>query len=135
MKRGTFLASLWIATLAMLLSTVLLHHHHMAQICLAVEQCQVDGNLNDEHTEHHENEQEGCSVHQMHHFIVNAKVVKNIRQQLSAPTQALALVAKLLSAQPATVRLLSTSVFASDQRRLPSGDPIVLTRRGPPLFS
>ncbi len=83
MKRRLYLFSLWVATVSVLLSTVVMHHHHYGEICMAIEQCALDGNLNDEHTEHHENEQEGCQVSQMHHFIINAKVVKDVKRHLA----------------------------------------------------
>lgn len=83
MKKRLYIFHLWAATLAMLLSTVMLHHHHYERICMVLEQCAEDGNLNDEHTQHQENEQEGCRVHQMHHFVINAKVVKDIRKHIS----------------------------------------------------
>ena len=82
MKRWLYMCSLWVATFCVLLSTVVMHHHHYGEICMAIEQCALDGNLNDEHTEHHENEQEGCLVSQMHHFIINAKVVKDVKKHL-----------------------------------------------------
>ena len=70
------------ATMSVLLSTVVSHHHHMDRICMVQEQCQEDGNINDEHTEHHDQESNtdrgNCRVHQMHHFVTNAKVVKGI---------------------------------------------------------
>lgn len=53
-KRRLYIFSLWIATLSILLSTVMTHHHHMGRICMIQEQCEQDGNINDEHTEHHE---------------------------------------------------------------------------------
>lgn len=81
-KRTLYIFSLWIATLSILLSTVMTHHHHMGRICMIQEQCEQDGNINDEHTEHHENEQAGCRVHQMHHFIINAKMVKSIEKHI-----------------------------------------------------
>lgn len=82
MKRRFYFLTLWIATLSMLLSTMMMHHHHEGKVCLVEERCAEDGNINDEHTEHHENEQEGCQVHQMHHFLINAKVVKSIKQHI-----------------------------------------------------
>lgn len=81
-KKKLYLFSLLVATMSVLLSTVVMHHHHMGRICMVVERCQQDGNLNDEHTEHHENENDGCRVHQMHHFVTNGKIVKSIQKQL-----------------------------------------------------
>ena len=56
MKRRLYIFSIWIATMGMLLSTVMLHHHHYERICMVVEVCSQDGSLNDEHTEHHDTE-------------------------------------------------------------------------------
>ena len=81
-KKKLYLFSLLVATMSVLLSTVVMHHHHMGRICMVVERCQQDGKLNDEHTEHHENENDGCRVHQMHHFVTNGKIVKSIQKQL-----------------------------------------------------
>lgn len=86
-KRTLYIFSLWIATITVLLSTVVSHHHHMDRICMVQEQCQEDGNINDEHTDHHDQESNtdrgNCRVHQMHHFVTNAKVVKGIRKLLA----------------------------------------------------
>ena len=73
----------------MMLSTMVMHHHHEGKVCLVEERCAEDGNINDEHTEHHENEQEGCRVHQMHHFIINAKMVKTIKKHILDGNQAM----------------------------------------------
>lgn len=73
-KKKLYLFSLLVATMSVLLSTVVMHHHHMGRICMVVERCQQDGNLNDEHTEHHENENDSCRVHQMYHFVTNGKI-------------------------------------------------------------
>lgn len=85
-KRTLYIFSLWIATLSILLSTVMTHHHHMGRICMIQEQCEQDGNINDEHTDHHNQEndsdRENCSVRQMHQFVVNSKMVKGIRKLL-----------------------------------------------------
>lgn len=82
MKRRLYIFSIWIATMGMLLSTVMLHHHHYERICMVVEVCSQDGSLNDEHTEHHDTEHEGCQVKQMHHFIVKNRVVESAVKKL-----------------------------------------------------
>lgn len=43
-KRTLYIFSLWIATITVLLSTVMSHHHHMDRICMVQEQCQEDCN-------------------------------------------------------------------------------------------
>lgn len=85
-KKKLYLFSLFVATLSVLLSTVVMHHHHMGRICMVVERCQQDGNFNDEHTEHHEKEADSCRVHQLHHFVTGCKIMKGIQKQLSMET-------------------------------------------------
>lgn len=82
MKRHLYLFTLWTATLMVMLSTVMMHHHHEGRICFVEEKCTADGNVNDEHTGHQENEQEGCSLHQMQHFIINAKTVHSLEKHI-----------------------------------------------------
>ena len=134
MKKRLYIFHLWVATLAMLLSTVMMHHHHYDRICMVLEQCAEDGNLNDEHTEHHENEQEGCRVHQMHHFVINAKVVKDIRKHISnidtmpqalLPTE----IGLLLYGRLTTVGWQETAELLDD------GFPPARYLRGPPVLS
>ena len=83
-KRILYIFCLWIATMSIMLSTVMTHHHHKGRICMVEEQCEQDGNINDEHTEHHDQESEGdrenCSVRQMHQFVVSSKVTKSIKE-------------------------------------------------------
>ena len=87
-KKILYIFCLWIATMSIMLSTVMTHHHHMGRICMVEEQCEQDGNINDEHTEHHDQESEGdrenCSLRQMHQFVVNSKVTKGINKIISA---------------------------------------------------
>lgn len=85
MKRRLYIFSIWIATMGMLLSTVMLHHHHYERICMVVEVCSQDGSLNDEHTEHHDTEHEGCQMKQMHHFIVKNRVVESAVKSFLMP--------------------------------------------------
>lgn len=81
MKKKIYISILWIATFMVFVSTVMAHHHHhLSEICTVIEQCDIDGNENDEHTEHHENESEenGCNIQQMHAFIINTKTASSI---------------------------------------------------------
>lgn len=84
MKKRLYIFHLWAATVFLLLSTAVMHHHHSSRICTVVEECARDGRMNDEHTRHQENEQEGCSVQQMHHFVINAKMVKSLRKHIAS---------------------------------------------------
>lgn len=133
MKRRLYIFSIWIATMGMLLSTVMLHHHHYERICMVVEVCSQDGSLNDEHTEHHDTEHEGCQVKQMHHFLVKNRVVKSaVKKLLDASLQAFVL--------PAEARFFCLSSCVATEWQaltLPLSEEScsVLSRRGPPLFS
>lgn len=133
MKRRLYIFSIWIATMGMLLSTVMLHHHHYERICMVVEVCSQDGSLNDEHTEHHDTEHEGCQVKQMHHFLVKNRVVKSaVKKLLDASLQAIAL--------PADSRFFSLSAQVATEWQaltLPLSEEScsAYNRRGPPMFS
>lgn len=133
MKRRLYIFSIWIATMGMLLSTVMLHHHHYERICMVVEVCSQDGSLNDEHTEHHDTEHEGCQVKQMHHFIVKNRVVKSaVKKLLDASLQAFVL--------PAEARFFCLSSCVATEWQalalpLPEESCSAYSRRGPPMFS
>lgn len=133
MKRRLYIFSIWIATMGMLLSTVMLHHHHYERICMVVEVCSQDGSLNDEHTEHHDTEHEGCQVKQMHHFIVKNRVVKSaVKKLLDASLQAFVL--------PAEARFFCFSSCVATEWQaltLPLSEEScsAFSRRGPPMFS
>lgn len=133
MKRRLYIFSIWIATMGMLLSTVMLHHHHYERICMVVEVCSQDGTQNDEHTEHHDTEHEGCQVKQMHHFLVKNRVVKSaVKKLLDASLQAFVL--------PAEARFFCLSACVATEWQaltLPLSEEScsAFSRRGPPLFS
>lgn len=133
-KQRLYLLYLWVATCSLLLSTVVLHHHHLNRICLVEERCQEDGNVNDEHTEHHENEQNGCSVHQMHQFVVNAKIVKSIHQHILDGGHVL--FAWLPQEAYTFMRLdLVISQWQEQTSPLHEGKSAFCKRRGPPCLS
>ncbi len=133
-KQRLYLLYLWVATCSLLLSTVVLHHHHLNRICLVEERCQEDGNVNDEHTEHHENEQSGCSVHQMHQFVVNAKFVKSIHKHILDGEHVL--IAWLPQEVFAFMRLdLVISQWQERTSPLHEGKFAFCKRRGPPSLS
>ncbi len=66
----------------LLLSVAVVHHHHLSEICVAVEQCAIDGNINDSHTAHHDAKDDGCVVQQMHTFVTNGKHISSVRHSL-----------------------------------------------------
>ena len=126
------------ATMSVLLSTVVSHHHHMDRICMVQEQCQEDGNINDEHTDHHDQESNtdrgNCRVHQMHHFVTNAKVVKGIRKLLVDEShQFVVLSCSSLLILP---RLSLISVRWQHVAASPLAEELAAgySRRGPPSF-
>lgn len=134
-KYRFYLLSLWVATCSMLLTTVMLHHHHLNQICFIEETCEEDGNINDEHTAHHDEEEHGeCQIQQMHHFLLNAKVVKNINKHILDGSHAFVAVLpsqwKYIPSQGLLItRWLERVVPVAD--RSISQNP----RRGPPAIS
>ena len=137
-KRRLYIFSLWIATLSILLSTVMTHHHHMGRICMIQEQCQEDGNINDEHTEHHDQESNtdrgNCRVHQMHHFVTNAKVVKGIRKLLVDESHLF--VVRSCSSLLILPRLSLISVRWQHVAASPLAEEVAaaFSRRGPPFI-
>ena len=137
-KRRLYIFGLWIATLSILLSTVMTHHHHMGRICMIQEQCEQDGNINDEHTEHHDQksntDRENCSVRQMHHFVTNAKVVKGIRKLLMDESHlfvVLSCSSLLILPRLSLISVRWQHVAASP---LVEGLAAVFSRRGPPFI-
>lgn len=130
-KKKLYLFCLLVATMSVLLSTVVMHHHHMGRICMVVERCQQDGNLNDEHTEHHEKEADGCRMHQMH-FVTNGKIVKNIQKQLFDGNHLLSVLSsEYLFIPTSSIISVRWQQFAAS---LPCVDETAINRRGPPSF-
>ena len=46
--------------LAMLIAPMIPHHHHGEEVCVVMERCSIDHNINDKHTSHH-GESNECS--------------------------------------------------------------------------
>lgn len=131
-KHKLYIFTLFLATCSMLLSTVVLHHHHFDKICFVEVECTEDGNVNDEHTEHQENEQDGCQIHQMHHFLLNAKIVKSISKHILDGGNA------VTAYLPQSYHFIPVFEFASQQWRerfssLLDADKEASFRRGPPF--
>lgn len=135
MLRRLYLLVLWVATLSVLLSTGVAHHHHAEQICFVEEQCSRDGNINDRHTAHHGNAVEDCEVHQMHRFIGNAGESQSIRQ-LIADGLVLTAIATSAIADLHLFVVPLTIVRGQQYTTLPT--TVLLHhdgRRGPPMLS
>lgn len=137
MKKKLYILTLWAATFLVLLSTVMMHHHHLGGICMVIEQCAIDGNENDEHTEHHEEEGEenGCAIQQMHTFLINAKTTYDVELSL-VPLPYTPLVSLLYSNQdilyePFSYTLLYTIEPTSFFAIAGNGG---IDRRGPPCL-
>lgn len=135
MLRRLYILVLWMATLSVLLSTGVAHHHHAEQICFVEEQCSRDGNINDSHTAHHGNAVADCEVHQMHRFIGNAGVAQTIQRLIADGLSLTAVVANTaIGADPIAVTL--TIVSGQQCTTLPTA--VLLHhdgRRGPPMLS
>lgn len=129
---------LWMATMSILLSTVVPHHHHMNRVCMVQEQCGQDGNINDEHTEHHDEESraEGgnCSIRQMHQFVVDSSWGKHFKC-ISLDVGSVPFASSRLSGLSPQGESLSL-VVAGWQHRVSSpladGWAVAYGRRGPP---
>ncbi len=77
MKRIQYISSIAIALIMMMLTAPMLHHHHNNQICTIEEISAIDGNINDNHTSHAQNEEEGCPLQQIRNFTSNVKSATN----------------------------------------------------------
>ena len=120
----------------MLLSTIVMHHHHYERVCVAFELCQHGDDNGAEPEEshfHQESDRGSCRVHQLHKFIINASVAKNIRHHI---TDGNSFVAAIL---PDARHLRPTaSIVAADWQHTASTLHLraltALSRRGPPVF-
>ena len=128
----------WMATCMMLLSTVVMHHHHYERVCVAFELCQhaADSDIEAEPEEshsHQESDRGSCRVHQLHKFIINASVAKNIRHHIADGNH-------FVAAIMPDARLLCTpaSLTAADWQHTASTLRLrtltALKRRGPPIL-
>lgn len=134
-KRSLYWMNLWLAACSLLLSTVILHHHHhFHQICFAEEICQKDGVVNDEHTQHHGQEQEGCRFHQMHQFVINSKLHQSILQHTFDREQT---IVAYLSSPYFSIPVVGLVVAKGQSEAcvLPEMWKHVVKRRGPPCLS
>lgn len=134
-KRSLYWMNLWLAACSLLLSTVILHHHHSSnQICFAEELCQKDDAINDEHTHHHGQEQEGCRLHQMHQFLVNAKIIKSIHKSILDGGLAIDAVTPYNIAYFPQISIVIT-LWQEGKSTLTQGMRFANHRRGPPHLS
>lgn len=124
------------ATFMMLLSTIVMHHHHYERVCVAFEQCQhgADNHTGaEENHSHHESDRGSCRVHQLHKFIINAGVARNIHHHIIGGNS---FVAATLPDAPFLCE--SVSLVAADWQHTASTLRLraltALSRRGPPVF-
>lgn len=52
MKRFLFILPITIATLSLIVFSIIPHHHHKEMLCIVMETCEQDNAVNDEHTNH-----------------------------------------------------------------------------------
>lgn len=133
MKKRLYIYTLWVATCCVLLSTVVAHHHHWEEICTIWEQCAIDGQENDQHTEHHENEEDGCSLQQIRHFIINAKTVHAVVKSLiPAPPVLLAVLPDDMQDVP--IMGITHVCWQETATAIISYQAVSISRRGPPIL-
>jgi hypothetical protein len=86
-RKKAYLFNLWLATLLVLSVTFLPHHHHLKAVCFTEEICDVDGNINDQHTAHHatepESNSEDCSIDQIKQIFIGEKGLQQLKQAVS----------------------------------------------------
>ena len=56
MNIGAHIVVWWMALLMIALPMVP-HHHHQGTVCVVMERCQSDGAINDQHTHHHQSDE------------------------------------------------------------------------------
>lgn len=54
MQHPRHIAAMSLVIAMIIMATVIPHHHHNEMICPMIEQCAIDGNVNDAHTMHHD---------------------------------------------------------------------------------
>ena len=135
MLRRLYIFALWMATLSVLLSSGVAHHHHAQQICFVEEQCSRDGNTNDSHTEHHDNPAEDCEIHQLHRFMGNTGVAQTIQRIIADGSSLTGLVPSAIDAAPLVAAGLT--IVSARERILPLSTVQLHHdgRRGPPTLS
>lgn len=83
MKKKVYIFSLWLATLLMLSTAFLPHHHHLKVLCFTQETCKIDGSVNDQHTTHQTTGSEkDCSIGQIKQAFTTAKDLHQNGQSL-----------------------------------------------------
>lgn len=137
MRKSLSLISVWVATFIMLLSTIVMHHHHYESACIVVSHCDTDAydgfGATEEAGGHSHQEQDSgcCRVHQMHRFITNASVAKDIRRHIFGGSMSLA--AMLPDARLLPLSCGSVAVrWRHMAEPVATGAPSCMLRRGPP---
>ncbi len=135
MRKSLPIFAIWIATTMVLLSTVVMHHHHNERICVAFEMCVhgTDADIEAEGEANHSHRENGsCRIHQLHKFIINSSVAKNLRRHIADGNMLAAI-------------LPSDCITDTDSRKdinnwhyeaphMAATVPPSLSRRGPPVF-
>ena len=83
MKKKVYIFCIWLATLLMLSTAFLPHHHHLKMLCFTQEKCQVDNRVNDQHTTHQTTGTEsGCAIEQIKQAFTTEKNLHQGEQSL-----------------------------------------------------
>jgi len=135
MKKILYISLMWIATLMLILSPVMLHHHHGNQICMIEEKCIIDGNINDRHTSHPQNEEDECSLQQLNNAISNAKSVQNVFDALTPYFPCLSAILTNIIIDCYDINCNAFDWFdALTVTVLPKAEIAIHSRRGPPIL-
>lgn len=82
-KKKVYISCIWLATLLMLSTAFLPHHHHLKMLCFTQEKCQIDSRVNDQHTTHQTTGSErGCAIEQIKQAFTTEKDLHQSDQYL-----------------------------------------------------
>ena len=110
---------------------MVLHHHHAQMICVDTEVCQLDGQTNDSHTEHHEDGDDLCTIKQMHQFVVKSIGDFHLSDLYPAPLlPGHQIVLPILYSSTHTQHVIISSIGIPDALYCHA-----ISRRGPPVVA
>lgn len=136
MKQKIYITLIGWATILLLSASSMLHHHHLQEACFAIEQCALDGQWNDLHTEHPSEHSGGgtadrCVVESIKTFLTNTRSVQDV--QKSIDKQIPLLFVHIPSIYVERFIQSIENLFDEVSSRIFSGFVVVGGLRGPPM--